>query len=100
MTYALKNIPAALIVACAAPSMASAQCFADYKAKQTVGELRLHYGVMELAEMYCVDPSSAKAQVQMRIESDGWTLLRIMSFFDSTMLDNKQADAGEYFLRY
>jgi hypothetical protein len=100
MTYTLKNIAAAVIVACVMPATASAQCFADYKAKQTSGELRLHYGVIELADMYCADRALAAGQVQMRIESDGWTLLRIMSFFDSNGLDNKRADAGEYFLRY
>jgi hypothetical protein len=100
MKQTAKNLVAALIVACAMPSAASAQCFADYKAKQTVGELRLHYGVIELADMYCADQSMAATQVQKRISAGGWTLLRIMSFFGSDQLNNKQADAGEYFLRY
>ena len=100
MTYTLKNITSALAVACALPSMASAQCYADYKAKQASGDLRLHYGVIELADTACADPTSADARVQARISGDGWVLLSIMSLFGADQLNTKQADAGEYFLRY
>ena len=100
MKQTTKKLVAALIVACVMPNVASAQCFADYKAKQTSGELRLHYGVIELADMYCANQTMAASQVQKRISTGGWTLLRIMSFFGPDKLNNKQADAGEYFLRY
>lgn len=100
MTYTFKNITAALVLALAMPSMASAQCYADYKAKQATGDLRLHYGVIELAKGACADPVSADARVQARISGDGWVLLSIMSLFGADQLNTKQADAGEYFLRY
>ena len=100
MKYTMKNITAALFVAIAMPSIASAECYADYKAKQTGGDLRLHYGVIALGDMVCANPSTASVRVQARIEGDGWTLLRIMSLFGADGLGNKQADAGEYFLRY
>ncbi len=84
----------------AMPTLASAECYADYKAKQTSGDLRLHYGVAQLPDAVCGDIDAATVQIQTRIAGDGWTLLRVMSTFGADQLNNKQADAGEYFLRY
>lgn len=84
----------------AMPTLASAECYADYKAKQTSGDLRLHYGVAQLPDAACSDMEAASVQIQTRIADDGWTLLRVMSTFGADQLNNKQADAGEYFLRY
>tara|TARA_R110002096_G_scaffold46032_6_gene123055 strand:- start:29765 stop:30061 length:297 start_codon:yes stop_codon:yes gene_type:complete len=98
MTYIQKTIVTAFFIAL--PSLASAECYADYKAKQTSGDLRLHYGIVELPDAICGDKNAMNAQIQGRIGGDGWKLLRVMSTFGADQLNNKQADAGEYFLRY
>ena len=83
-------------VAFSAPSFA--QCFVDYKAKRDAGGLELHYGVMQLNT--CENAQDIDAEVQARIAQDGWQLLRVMSSFKQNKLQDKQANAGEYFLRY
>jgi hypothetical protein len=96
------KICAALVAACviAAPTGASAECYADYKAKQTAGDLRLHYGVVKVPDRACGDKQAIAKNVKSRISGEGWQLLRVMSSFDETGLSSRQADAGEYFLRY
>lgn len=98
MAYIQKIIATACLITM--PTLASAECYVDYKAKQTSGDLRLHYGVMKLPDAACGDGDATANQIQARISGDGWELLRVMSSFDANALDNKQADAGEYFLRY
>ncbi|MGB3554766.1 MAG: hypothetical protein WBA25_09015 [Jannaschia sp.] len=80
-----------------AASAASAECYADYKAKQD-GPLRLHYGVMEVPESAC-SPGAAGPIVADRLR-DGWTLLNIVSVFGPDGLEQRRASAGPYFLRY
>lgn len=101
MTYTQKTY-ATLITAglMALPNLAAAQCYADYKAKQTSGELQLHYGVIEIPDRICGNQPQMKKNIQTRIAGDGWQVLRVMSSFDDTILNSKQADAGEFFLRY
>jgi hypothetical protein len=77
----------------------SAACYADYKAKQD-DPLRLIYGVMELPDAVCGDPSAAGGEVSWRLEAAGWHLIKLQSIFGSDKLDQKRADAGEYFLRF
>jgi len=84
----------------AIPNIAAAECYADYKAKQTAGDLQLHYGVVQVADELCGDKAAIKLDIQNRISLDGWQVLRVMSSFDQSDLNSKQADAGEYFLRY
>lgn len=84
----------------ALPNTALANCYADYKAKQTSGELKLHYGVVQVPDGICSDKGAIADNVRSRISGDGWQLLRVMSSFDETKLNNKRADAGDYFLRY
>lgn len=89
---------AAMAVALAMATPASAaECYADYKAKKD-GPLRLHYGVVEL-QGGC-DKASASAEVADRIAKDGWTLLSVVSVFDETQLSGKEASAGQFYLRY
>ena len=97
-----RKISAALIVAAmlALPTVAHADCFADYKAKRSNGDLQLHYGVIALPQKACDKPKGAKKLIEKRIAGDGWQLLRVMSSFDETGLNSRQANAGEYFLRY
>lgn len=77
---------------------ASADCYADYKAKQD-GPLRLHYGVAQVSDGNCT-PAAAKGELGPRLAAAGWTLLNVVSTFGPEGLGERQASAGEYFLRY
>ncbi|MBO9474075.1 hypothetical protein J7413_11050 [Shimia sp. R10_1] len=75
----------------------AAECYADYKAKKD-GPLRLHYGVVAL-QQGC-DKASAQQEVAARIGRDGWTLLNVLSVFDTSKLSGKKDSAGQFYLRY
>lgn len=85
-----------LLLALSAP--ASAQCFADYKAKQD-NPLRLAYGVSEVPDSAC-DPKSAKKELAPRLKAGGWKLLDVMGVFGPEGLGERKDRAGEFFLRY
>ncbi|TDL81583.1 hypothetical protein E2L08_05555 [Palleronia sediminis] len=85
----------AVALALVAP-MAQAACFVDYKAKRD-DPLRLHYGVMRLAEAECDQPERA---VAARIAVDGWQLLAIEGQFDRRGAETRKEDAGAFYLRY
>ena len=87
---------AALLLALASP--ATAECYADYKAKQDA-PLRLHYGVAQVSDGGC-SRGGAKAELAPRLASDGWTLLTVLSTFGPEGLDERKPSAGAYFLRY
>ncbi|SDX46803.1 hypothetical protein SAMN05444358_10656 [Ruegeria halocynthiae] len=74
----------------------TAECYADYKAKQD-DPLRLHYGVMQVSDC---DAGAARKEVTTRLKSNGWTLLNIMSVFGPEGLDQRKANAGNFYLRY
>ncbi|MBO9478669.1 hypothetical protein J7382_14060 [Shimia sp. R11_0] len=96
LTYALCAV--ALSLTLSLPTAASAaECYADYKAKKD-SPLRLHYGVVAL-QNGC-DKASAQQEVAARIGQDGWTLLNVLSVFDSSQLAGKEASAGQFYLRY
>lgn len=78
-------------------STATAACYADYKAKQD-NPLRLHYGVVEV-QGNCT-AANAAAYLTERLAADGWQLLEVMGTFDETGLEQRRADAGDYYLRY
>ena len=86
-----------LALGVAAP--ASAACYADYKAKRAK-PLRLHYGVIEMADKFCENRSGARNEIAQRIERDGWQLLNIMSMFDQSGLSERKESAGSFFLRF
>ena len=88
---------AALLAALALP--ASADCYADYKAKQD-DPLRLHYGVIALPEAACGGTAQAEPEIADRIAVGGWTLLRVVRIFGEDGLEKRKARAGEFFLRY
>lgn len=90
----------AVSMAAVAPSTAAADCYVDYKAKQTASGLKLHYGVMKLPDKSCGDNAKAQKAVSNRLAKGGWKLLRILSRFDQSGLLQRQANAGAYFLRY
>ena len=86
----------ALCLTLAAP--ASAQCYADYKAKQD-DPLRLAYGVAEVPDSAC-DAKAAKKALAPRLEAGGWKLLDVMGVFGPEGLGERKDRAGEFFLRY
>ena len=77
---------------------ASAECYADYKAKQDA-PLRLHYGVAQISDGNC-SPGAARGELAPRLAAAGWTLLTVLSTFGPEGLGERQASAGEYFHRY
>jgi hypothetical protein len=97
MTPRLLALGLALALAVAFP--ATAQCYADYKAKQD-NPLRLQYGVAELPASACGDARAAAAHLTPRLERDGWILLQIVSTFGPEGLESRRGDAGRFFLRY
>ena len=78
---------------------ARAECYADYKAKRDA-PLRLHYGVMQLADAVCSSKKTAQAEVTRRLAENGWTLLNILAVFGSEGLEERKESAGEFFLRF
>ncbi|WP_395540547.1 hypothetical protein [Neotabrizicola sp. sgz301269] len=93
----MKAIAAAL-VALALAGPASAECYADYKAKKD-GPLQLHYGVAQVSDGNC-SKKAAAGELAPRLAADGWTLLNILSTFGPEGLAERKASAGAYFLRY
>lgn len=88
----------ATVVALGFALPASAECYADYKAKQD-DPLRLHYGVAQVSDADC-SAKAAKGELAPRLAADGWTLLTVLSTFGPEGLSERKASAGEYFLRY
>lgn len=97
-TPALIFVAAALAMATAMATPASAECYADYKAKQD-DPLRLHYGVAQVSDANC-SPGAAQGELQPRLAQAGWTLLNVLATFGPEGLGERQASAGEFFLRY
>jgi len=96
----MRHILIRLVVAAAIAlpaSAATAECYADYKAKQD-NPLRLHYGVIELQGDCQIN--AARGEVSSRLTSVGWTLLNVMSVFGTEGLDKRKANAGSFYLRF
>lgn len=91
------SIIALLSVAWTAPAFGA--CYADYKAKRE-NPLRLHYGVIEINDSACGDLKRATELIRNRIGSDSWTLLNVLSTFGPEGLEEREASAGKYFLKY
>jgi len=94
-----RTLALSVLVSLAAALPASAQCYADYKAKQD-NPLRLQYGVAELPANACNDARAAAAHLAPRLQRDGWILLQIVSTFGPEGLESRRRDAGRFFLRY
>ncbi len=92
----MKRLTLAAVFMAGLAMPASAECYADYKAKQD-DPLRLHYGV---AEVSACDTGGAEAELVPRLAADGWTLLTVLSTFGPEGLDERKDSAGAYFLRY
>ena len=80
-----------------ASAASAADCFADYKAKRD-NPLRLHYGVVQIAGPCTA--GAARDEIASRLERNGWTLLNVVSLFDSSGLEERQRSAGQYYLRF
>lgn len=88
-------IPVLLLLVTA--TAASADCYADYKAKKD-DPLRLQYGVAQITGE-CA-PGAAAAELAPRLASDGWELLEVLGTFDESGLEERRESAGQFFLRY
>ena len=96
----MKHILFSLALSALVAAPASAECFADYKAKQD-NPLQLHYGVIALPDAACASKEAAAPEIAGRIGRDGWTLLDVVSIFGASGLDEKRKEsAGAYYLRY
>lgn len=91
-------IPAFVALSLTLAGPVTAECYADYKAKQD-NPLRLHYGVIKVPDRAC-DPGQAARVIQRRISGDGWKLLNVLGVFGPEGLNERQGNAGQYFLRY
>lgn len=94
----MKHLILAVAALAALAMPASAECYADYKAKQD-NPLRLHYGVAKVSDANCA-PASAAEELRPRLQAQGWVLLNVVSTFGPEGLQERQTSAGEYFLRY
>lgn len=92
-------IALALAATLAFAGSASAECYADYKAKKD-SPLRLHYGVILLDDADCDRPRAADRAISERIAVDGWTLLNVLSIFGPKGLAERTESAGKFYLRY
>lgn len=97
MTSPLKPLIAALALVLVAGA-ADAACYADYKAKRD-DPLRLHYGVIEVPDRAC-NTSDAARVIDRRLNDAGWQLLNVLSVFGPEGLEEKKANAGDFFLRF
>tara|TARA_R110002124_G_scaffold103565_1_gene252686 strand:- start:830 stop:1147 length:318 start_codon:yes stop_codon:yes gene_type:complete len=93
----MKHTFLSLLIATLWAGAASAECYADYKAKRD-DPLRLHYGVAEIAGE--CSKSNAADQLARRIAVDDWQLLTVLGVFDAKGLEERKESAGGYFLRY
>jgi hypothetical protein len=89
---------AAFLIAMALATQASAQCYADYKAKQDA-PLRLQYGLIELPASACGSRAAATQYAAPVIARSGWTLLQIESFLNEAQFNARRANAGAVHLR-
>ena len=92
----MKRLTLAVAMMASLALPATAECYADYKAKQD-DPLRLHYGV---AQVSACDAAGAAGELTPRLAADGWTLLTVLSTFGAEGLDERKDSAGAYFLRY
>jgi hypothetical protein len=94
----MKRLAYLAVLAAMLAAPASAECYADYKAKQD-NPLRLHYGVAQVSDRSC-SPKAAAGELRPRLAQGGWTLLNVLTTFGPEGLAERQPSAGAYFLRY
>lgn len=84
---------AVFLLGLALAGQASAQCYADYKAKQD-NPLRLQYGIVELPAAACASRRAAHDHAARVIARSGWTLLQIESIFNADEFQRRSANAS------
>ena len=94
----MKRLILSLALALAIAAPASAECYADYKAKRDE-PLQLRYGVAQVSDGNC-SPSAAEGELAPRLAAGGWTLLQVLSTFGPEGLEERKASADDHFLRY
>lgn len=96
MKHILLSLVASMALTAGATS-AQAACYADYKAKRD-NPLELHYGVMQVSSC---SASEATPEINARLAGQGWKLLKVLSTFDDSGLNEKRKQrAGQYYLRF
>jgi hypothetical protein len=88
---------ATLMLAAALPAQAA--CYADYRAQQT-NPVRFHYGVAQVSDSACGNPSAAAAELQSRLQRGGWILVDVLSTFSDDGLASRRQNAGEFYLAF
>jgi hypothetical protein len=88
-----------LIAATALANPASAECYADYKAKKPA-PLQLHYGVIRVPDGMCDNRTAISNFIAQRISVGGWNLLNVMSVFGPEGLAGRRTSAGSYYLKF
>lgn len=95
----LTTIVLAVLLPALIAGQANAACYADYKAKKP-SPLQLHYGVVEIPNGICGNKAAIRKNISQRISVGGWNLLNVMSVFGPEGLSQRQASAGDYYLKY
>ncbi len=95
----MKKLVFTTLLAAVLAAPASAQCYAEYKAKQD-DPLRLHYGIVLLDAPDCPEPAAAKQAVNARLAGTGWKLLNVIGVSAQTPDKTQKANAGEFYLRF
>ncbi|QPM91695.1 hypothetical protein [Pseudooceanicola algae] len=96
MTHTRRHALALILLLLATPAWGQGACYADYKARRDA-PYALHYGVVALSS--CA-PAAAEAELRAKLSAAGWTLLNLVSIFGADGLEQRKANAGQYFLRF
>ncbi len=83
----------ALLVGLTLATQVSAQCYADFKAKQD-DPWQGQYGIIELPASACGSIAAAKRYAAPVIARSGWELLQIRSIFDASEFQSRSANAS------
>ena len=83
----------AILVSLALATQASAQCYADFKAKKD-DPWQGQYGIIELPASACGSLDAAKSYAKPVIARSGWELLQIRSIFDASEFQSRSANAS------
>lgn len=97
LTRPVKPLATTLTLLLLTATAGQAACYADYKAKQD-DPLRLHYGVARISG--ACNANAAASELGPRLAAGGWQLLNVLATFDDSGLAEREASAGDYFLRY
>lgn len=95
----MKTLLATAALALMAALPAQAACYADYRAQQQ-NPVRFHYGVAQVPDSACGNPSAAAQALASRLQQNGWILVDVLSTFGDDGLASRRQNAGQYYLRF